>query len=276
MTDVVPDPEIPRIQIQLNVDAAVGPIQWSARRAAQMLTILLPRLDEHDFGQDIEIGPQISRMTIRAWADPAEDRTHLEVWLLAAIFQELSRGVRASLEEACLFTRLAALDPSIPRPATIIEDVRREVALLHTPVLLQSVNASLGGQLGFVAEMEALNRGRNCLEHGRGIVRERDCDDGEQAMRVTMPYFALCRRDRDGSVVDVEFGVPLPEGNEGDGMVELMLERRSHAFEFRLGEPFRISRPQLEAMIMGCHLLAVDLGAQLHANLPKADELAEA
>lgn len=253
------DPRIPRLNIRLNGDGVVAHMQNAAKRVAQAISVLLPAVDRHDFSQNAELGPVISRYGFQAWADVEQDRAHFEAWLVSSMLHELSRGVRSSLEEAHLYLRLFHLEAERPHPVTIIDDIRREAATANTPKLLQWVNEGLKTELGFGAEMDALNRARNCLEHARGLVRERDCDPGEPVMRLAMPYFALCRLGADGEVIDIEVGVPLP----ADGPHQIVMQRRAHVFEFAVNTPLLLTRDQIEAAVIGCTLFAIDLAGRL-------------
>lgn len=255
----MPEAQPLRLHIELNPAGVVGPVQLATRRVAQALRLALPAIDAHDFTSTIEIGPPISIMGFQPWGDAQADKGQLETWLVAAMLQELSRGIRASLEEALVFSRLVAIPPDAPQPMDILDRLKLEAARANLPDLLRLVNEALQTQLGFAAEMEALNRARNCLEHGRGVVRPRDCDPDAQVMTLQMPYFGLFRRGRAGEEIELVAGVPLPD----DGPHDIYLRRLSHAFAFDLGAPLALSREQVEAAVIGCTLFGIDLQGRL-------------
>jgi hypothetical protein len=84
----------------------------------------------------------------------ADERRALhETWILSKAFQDLMRGVRASLEEAYFATELLAAGQITTATSTTLEDLLRpyrdKAAGMKFPPLLSAVNARLEKPLEF-------------------------------------------------------------------------------------------------------------------------------
>ncbi|MBU1348200.1 MAG: hypothetical protein KKA16_14770 [Alphaproteobacteria bacterium] len=62
----------------------------------------------------------------------------------------------------------------------------------------------------FDAELQSLQKGRNCLEHRSRIVTERDCD-GAEALELVLPRLAVLTMIG-GEEQELQVGVPVDDG----------------------------------------------------------------
>jgi hypothetical protein len=89
-------------------------------------------------------------------------RSMYQSWLLAKGFQDLARGVRASLEEAALYLDFISSPPRRVLSSSTIEDLietmRKPASDLSFPKLLAKVNSQLTLPLEFEQEFISIQR----------------------------------------------------------------------------------------------------------------------
>jgi hypothetical protein len=147
-------------------------------------------------------------------------------------------------------------------PATLGEyekvqaKAERDAAGKSFPELSERVADQLAAPLYFTEEFRSMIRVRNCLEHGRGRVRERDLDPGSDRMTLSFPHLQPVAR------ID---GVDTPI--EGPMFVEAGTEVRIRTItlsrEYELGEPVLITSEDFFRIAQATSNFAADLARAL-------------
>lgn len=260
------EPPADRVPVTLNPEGVAAPIHRSVRLAAEALAVCLPASEAYDFRLSSEIGPVMHRMRFEPVADADGRREELSAWIIGQAVGEVTRGVRAALEEAYLFAVIATRLPTRwDDLGAMVGAARREANEWGNPRLLERLGALLTGPLTFEAELTSLQRLRNCLEHRSGVVGERDTG-GAREMVLTLPRLAIMHRI-DGEVREVQPGVPLAEGQN-----QLWAQRVNRETAFRMGERVTLTPDQLGEIFLACHFLAADLLARLPAPVEQNQE----
>jgi hypothetical protein len=192
------------------------------------------------------------------------DRRSLhENWILAKVFQELMRGVRASLEEAFFFTELIAAGTITARSSSTLDEIlapfRKKAADLKFPPLLAEVNKRLERPLEFTDAYQSMQAARNCLEHRAGIVSKSDADPGG-IMELRFPrlkFFVV----REGNEIDVHEGMAVEAGTEILTRLEVRIRK------FNVGERLTITAADFDEIAFACFHFASQL-AQLLPKIP--------
>ncbi|NOJ47828.1 hypothetical protein [Bradyrhizobium archetypum] len=191
----------------------------------------------------------------------ADRRALHENWILARAFQELVRGVRASLEEAYFFIELLAAGtmtaPSSGTLEEILAPFRKKAADLRFPPLLAHVNSRLDRPLEFSDAYRSMQAARNCLEHRDGIVGKSDAGPNG-IMNLQFPALKGFFQ-RDGQGVEIYQGIAVDAGTE----IEVRVVVRSR--EFKIGERLTITAADFDEIAFACFQFA----AQLAKLLPK-------
>src|SRR5258706_2994483 len=170
----------PRIELQLHPDGVAAPAHIAAQTCREIVDFYFAALATADLSKNPPApegtffrfgfsGPELS----------TTDRRSLhENWLLAKVFQDLMRGVRASLEEAFFFTELIAAGTITAQSSSTLDEIlapfRKKAADLRFPPLLAEVNKRLERPLEFTDAYQSMQAARNCLEHRAGIVAKSD------------------------------------------------------------------------------------------------------
>jgi hypothetical protein len=192
-----------------------------------------------------------------------------EGWILAKAFQDLMRGVRASLEEAYLFTELISRRYEVKSDTTLDEFISPFVARAAKkkfPDLLKHVNSKLQKPLEFAAAYQSLQNARNCLEHRHGIVGKPDVESSG-TMELSFPHMKLFY-ERHGEEVELEAGsVVNAEDGEPDVMILMRFDVRLR--HFNLGERLALTVGDFNEIAFACY----HFGSQLAKGLPKLDGL---
>lgn len=250
MTDEPLEGPLPVI---LNPEGVAAPIHRSVRIAAEALAACLPASEAYDFSLGFEIGPIMHRMRFEPVKDTEGRRLELSAWVLGQAVGEVARGVRATLEEAYLFSVIATRLPArLGDLGPMVEAARREANEWSNPRLLERLGALLTGPLTFEAELTSLQRLRNCLEHRGGVVGDRDAV-GHGRLVLTLPRLAIMHRVN-GEPRELRPNILLAEGEN-----ELWAQRASMEVGFDLGERIALTPDQLGGVFLGCFFLAADI-----------------
>jgi hypothetical protein len=214
-----------------------------------------PGVESVYFRFDIK-GPELSA---------ADRRAMHESWILAKAFQDLMRGVRASLEQAFLFIEILSGQRHSVKSDSTLDDFMQpfldRAAKKNFPDLLQAVNAGLQKPLEFAAAYRSLQNARNCLEHRGGIVGKSDVgSDG--TMELSFPRMKLFYHRHDEEI-EVEVGSTIDAG-DGEPEVSILMRLGVRQHHYKLGERLTLSIADFNEIAFACY----HFGSQLAAGLP--------
>ncbi|MGA7714550.1 hypothetical protein [Bradyrhizobium sp.] len=166
--------------VQLNPDGVAAPTQQAATVCREIVDLYFKALSDTDLSKPpTPVADAFFRFGFKSLDVSASDRRSLhESWMLAKVFQELVRAIRASLEEAYFFTELAAVERMSVNSSTTFDEVlapyRERAQEMNFPTLLAAVNLRLEKPLEFADAYRSMQAARNCFEHRNGIVGRRD------------------------------------------------------------------------------------------------------
>ena len=246
--------------LTLNADAVIAPALRAMRLSSEMMSIGLAALETADLSNPPPLTAGFFALGFEGVEDPVAKKTQYTAWLLAKGFQELARGLRATLEEAYVFVNVPKL---IQNPMTLSDlqagmaGVQRKANKLNFPDLTAAVQEDLQGPMNFVEEFTSLNRVRNCLEHRHGIVGQTDLDVGEQVMRLRIPRLKVMIQQQ--GEAEVELIAPLHVQKKS--IVSVTPDSRER--QFVLGETITFDAAQFQEVAMGCWFFANDIGTKL-------------
>lgn len=254
----------PKIELQLNPDGVAAPAQAAALICREVVDLYFAALATADLSKPPLPPPQknFRRFDFRGPNLSAEARRPLhENWILAKVFQDLMRGVRASLEEAFLFIELLAVGTITARSSGTMDDVlapfRRKASDLRFPPLLVHVNSRLDQPLEFIDAYRSMQAARNCLEHRGGIVAKFDAPDGVLELRFPgLKFFVV----RDGAEIEMYEGFAVEAGEAL--MMRLVVRTR----QFAVGERLILSAADFDEIAFACS----HFGTELAQRLPKS------
>jgi hypothetical protein len=193
----------------------------------------------------------------------AEERRALhETWVLLKAFQDLTRGVRASLEGAYFVSEMVAAGHIRVKTETTLEDLLRpfqkKANEMNFPDLLAAVNERLEKPLAFSEAYLSMQAARNCLEHRQGVVGNADAKtDGKMVLQFPrLKWFIL----RNGEEVELEPNMAVEE----DGRIFMKIDLRHR--EYIVGQRFSLTAADFDEICFACSQFATDLGAGLAAK----------
>jgi len=250
-----------RIEIQLQPDGVAAPTHIAATTCREIIDFYFDALARADLSKKPAAPEgQFFRFDYRGPDLSAVDRLAMhENWILGKAFQELMRGVRASLEEAFFFTELVAAGTIKAKSSGSLEDAlapfRKKAADLKFPPLLAQVNSRLDRPLEFSDAYQSMQAARNCLEHRGGIVSRSDAGpSGVMELRFpAMKAFII----REGQEVELHEGLAVEAGTEI--LMRLIVRVR----EFQIGERLKITAADFDDISFGCFQFATELAQRL-------------
>jgi hypothetical protein len=272
----VSDPEPKALHITLNPDGVAGPAQRAVVMASNVIGTCLRALEDDDLSPpELRAGAVTYRFEGLELSEP-ERRAAYHNWLLSKGFQDLTRGIRETLEEAIFYIEMAKLKSGRTTWGKVqahMDNIRQEAAKPKFPELLEEVNSGLSEPMAFEAEILSLQRARNCLEHRGGIVGPRDVDPASNTLSLQFPRLRMFYM-RGNEEVEIALDVPIDGDNPfgEDGEVQIYMGRVTRSREYALGEPVVITQEDFNEIAMACQLFAADLAAKL-PKLPPLREL---
>src|SRR6266702_5928299 len=135
----------PLINLELNLDSVIAPAQNAVVLSSEIVDFFSNALAIADLSKKpVNTATQYKFKTPEISA--ADRRAMFENWIFSKVFQDLMRGLKASLEQAYFFLKLLEKPQRVRSDATLEEFLapfRREAASLHFGPLLDLVNSKL-------------------------------------------------------------------------------------------------------------------------------------
>jgi hypothetical protein len=252
------------LQLTLHPDGVAAPALQAAATCREVVDLYFNALAGADLSKPPEVEPgtgPLFRLQFNGRELDAEQRRQRhESWILSKAFQDLMRGVRASLEEAYFFIRLMDIGSFRAEVSGTLHEVlqpfRDEAAGMNFPALLDAVNARLDRPLEFSQAYQSLQDARNCLEHRNGVVGQRDAkSDGKLLLQFPRMLLFV---ERDGKQVEILRG----HVSQGE-ILKFKIDLRKR--EYEIGQRLELSAVDFEEIAFACSQFAGDLAR----NLPK-------
>lgn len=259
----------PTLKLELNLDAIIAHAQNAVVLSSEIIDFLFDAMDKADLSKK-----PTNKDTKYKFKTPdisaAERRAMFENWLLSRAFQDLLRGVRASLEQAHFFLELLA---GIGRTKTdttlkeLFEPFKRRAAKLSFGELLEQVNSRLPQPLNFVEAYQSLQNARNCIEHRSGIVGNVDAPAGGVMIlkfpRVKSFYI------RNGQEVELEVG-HVVHAEDGEDEVQIFTRIEFRQRRFSKGQRLLLTGADFNEVAFACNYFVTDLAAKVAQAAPLA------
>ncbi|QTO17921.1 hypothetical protein [Burkholderia seminalis] len=252
------------MRVELNPDGVARPGLMAARDGSEIVRFAFHAMEQIDLSVPPPVaGEAISYDMGSGPASAEERRRFYENWILSKAFTELARGIRETLEEAYLFTRIVGL---LQRPTTLT-DFRAEESRARVwaqgamfPALIAAVSAALTEPLTFSSEFESLQKVRNCLEHRAGIVGARDIGRNGSLV-LNLPRLKIFYY-RGTEEIELESGARIEPGDDREH-VQICARRVTREREYVLGERVTFSVRDFHEIAFSCHLFVHDLVGKL-------------
>lgn len=253
-----------KIDVQLNPDVVAEPAQMAAAICREVVDLYFDALNKADLSKKPvpPDGETFFRFEQKGPDFNAEERRAAhETWILARAFQDLMRGVRASLDEAYFFIQLLDTGRIRARTSSTLEEVlypyRQAAARMNFPEVLSKVNARLDKPLEFAEAFQSMQDTRNCLEHRGGMVGRVDAKTNGK-MVLQFPRL-LMFVEREGERHEIHSGFSVMKGEWIMGSLELRKR------EYQIGQRFTLTAADFEEIAFACAHFA----GELARNLPK-------
>lgn len=252
-------------EIKIDLDAVVRPARWGATLSAEVMGWALNHVSEGDWRAPSPIKGHTMQFALSMPAIPPEQRAELyRTWLLDRAFQELQRGLRATLELAYLAASVIRLRKTTYGEFQAFEIVKRKWAQrAKFAELLAAVNALLVEPMPHSSEMLTWQKVRNCLEHRGGVVtaHDVDADTGFLNLRYNRPGLGY---HRDGEEIEIAPDHVVDDGT-GQPEVQIWMKLFPQSRSFTIGEQVSISAAEFIELAMACCWVADDLRKRLVA-----------
>jgi hypothetical protein len=259
----------PTVHLSLDVNAVAEPAHIAAFKCREIVDFYFDALAKADLSKRPAVKQNgFFRFDIRGPDLTADSRRDLyERWILAKAFQDLMRGVRASLEQANLFAELISRRYQVKADPTFEDLLSPFIAAAANQKfsqLLRDVNARLQRPLEFAAAYQSLQKARNCLEHRNGIVGKPDVGSAG-AMELNFPRIKLFY-ERHGEEVELAADSAVNASDKRPD-VEILMRFDVRFRRFNLGERLVLSIGDFNEIIFACY----QFGSQLATRLPKLE-----
>jgi hypothetical protein len=257
------------IVLTLNLDAVLLPTQNAVVLSSEIVDFFADAVNKADLSK--KPSNDATQYKFKSPEISAEERKAMyENWIYLKAFQDLMRGVRASLEEAYVALELLS-KPHKTASNTTLEELlapfRRDAAKLQFPPLLDLVNSKLIPPLNFVEAYRSLQRARNCMEHRGGIVGNVDAPGGG-VMILSFPRVKLFYL-RGGEEIEVEAGTVI-DAQDGKDEVQIIMKLDLREKRFSRYQRLAITIKDFNEIAFACNYFASQLAEKVAAFLPSA------
>lgn len=258
------------IQVTLQPLGVAAPALKASTFAAEVVGTSLRALDTDPCIQPESWGGDFGYRFQNHGLSPDERRREFKNWVLARGFQDLTRGVRETLEKAYLYISVwqehAGQAVSVKILHETMNRAERIARFKKFPELLEKVNESLQEPLAFEAEFLTLQKLRNCLEHRGGCISDSDIEEGENSLLLSFPRMMLFYY-RQGEECELKVGEIIdtwaPENAALRAEVQILGRLATRRREFKLGDRVVIDERDFFEIAMACHFFASDLAGKL-------------
>jgi hypothetical protein len=247
-----------RVGIALNPAGVAEPALRAMRDSVEVVGTALRAVQDSSRALHGMPGAQVGLAFTTPGEDEGQRRLRHANWLLNRGFQDISKGLKESLEEAyfyCAIVETASEQRSPQQLVAWISDLKKRSNRLNFPDLLARVKASLGTPLLFDEELLSVQAVRNCLEHRSGIVGVEDLR-GKPEFRLLLPQLRMVVR-ADGKERDLVVGMIVEEG------AEIVAIRSAVERTYKLGETITFSATEFSDIALACCYFANDLCTKL-------------
>ncbi|MEZ5953708.1 MAG: hypothetical protein R3C13_05305 [Hyphomonas sp.] len=250
-----------RINIQLNPNGVVAPAMNAVKTTLGVISRLLPTIEEGPLPDTIAVELEGLSLRLADHGDQNERRTRQKNWLLAKGFHELARGIRLSLEEACLYNTTVQMREQVVRDeqhlVEILNAVKTAVNRLNFPDLLAQVNDGLQTELMWYPQFLSFQKVRNCLEHRDGLVsQDKDVEQGVDALVLSVPKLQLFLKMG-------EREVELVPGMVAEEEATVLLKSGTKEISFPVGSRISFSAQDFSQMAFGTWQMVSELAGKL-------------
>jgi len=255
------EPERRTLTINLNRAAVSGPALSALRVAGGAVIVSLNALEAQDLRGPVVIrAPGLSFQAEPAVANDESRKATYRAWLLAKGFQDLTRGIRESLEAAHVWIDWIELHGK-PLPARGVAEIEADLKDVanrkNFPDLLNRVNAGLSSPLQWEEAFLSMQKARNCLEHRAGTVhQQKDAGAGNPVLRLSIPRLQIVVQDGEREIELVPNLIV-----ENGGHVAIKPTFRIH--EFPVGSEIRFSADDFGEIAFACWLMSQELVGKL-------------
>lgn len=263
--------ELKSVHITLQPDGVAAAANRIVVMASQVVGTCLRALEADDCEEPRAWGGDFGYQFQGLELSPLERREAFKNWVLGKGFQDLARGVRATLEEGLLFLKMLQMPSGVMTTWGAVEadiaEIRATAAKLNFPTLMSQVNAGLKEPMAFEAEFQSLQKVRNCLEHRGGRVGPKDVDPDTGKLALTFPRlkaFYLRGEEEVELVVGEAIDTHSPSNPFGKGEeVAIYIKRVTRSREYELHEPVIIGDRDFFEIALACQIFASDVATKL-------------
>jgi hypothetical protein len=247
--------------ITLNLDQVVAPLFNELKECTNSILFGLQTMEMvNEIPPDLEIKDGFFRLQ---YGDDVQDietkKENYQNWLLRKGFEDLIKGIEASLREAFIYVSVLSKATQI-QPGEDIEQsiaqIRKKAQRMHIPDMIKKIEPHLAKSWSYKKQIISINQGRNCLVHRRGFVSEKDINDRiENTLKIDLVKLKFFY-EKDDKEIEIIGKTTINGGTEG---TIIKLRREDNTISFKQGERISLNYRQFNESIVTCYHFGTDL-----------------
>lgn len=237
------------------------PMRESVHLAGEIIALCSRAIDTHAFDSPLRVGGINHHIQLTTPKNIAEHKRKLKSLVFAQVFYELARGIRQTLEAAytyCIISEHVGHRFNLPET---LKKARNTANKSDTGFLINAVSKRMTEPLGIEKELRSIHKVRNCMEHRFGVVGEKDLENGEDTLTLTLPCWEVL------SSLPNSRQTKLAQKAENDTpTASLYVVKTTKKLTYNLGDSITFDESEIAELLSACQIIAADIEYRLPHN----------
>ncbi|MNT06069.1 hypothetical protein D3C72_1407210 [compost metagenome] len=241
--------------------SVAAPMLESVHLAGEIIALCSRAIDAHAFISPLNVGSANHHIQLKTPKNIIEHKRKLKSLVFAQVFYELARGIRQTLEAAytyCIISEHVGSRFNLPET---LKKTRKIANKSDTGFLINAVSKRMTEPLGIETELRSIHKVRNCMEHRFGIVGEKDLEDGEDTLTLTLPRWEVLSHPPDGRQIEL-----APKAGNDTPTASLYVVRTTKMLTYNLGDSINFDESEIAELLSACQIIAADIEYRLPHN----------
>lgn len=249
------------LTLTLNVSGVISPLFKVLEECTNSILFGLQTMElVNEIPPDLKIDEGFFRIQFgKNDEDITVKKENYKSWLVKKGFEDLVKGIEASLREAYLYVSIfskSSVLKTVQEFNQVLSEIRKEALKMHVPDMIEKIEPHLKKPLSYKNQILSINKARTCLVHRGGLVTEKDINDtAQRALKLDWVKLKMFY-EKDGEEIEIIGETIVDGGAQG---APIKLKREDNTVSFKEGNRISLNYKQFNEFIVTCHHFGTDL-----------------